>query len=80
MLASCPYFTTSRKFLAAGQTLDGVAAERFAIVSVVEGSLRSAGGRHFGKGSFPLLPRGAAQLTAVEDSTVLVVNQPGFPE
>jgi mannose-6-phosphate isomerase len=76
VLASCPYFTTSRKLLSAGQSLDGVAAERFAIVSVVAGTLRSAGGRHFGKGSFPLLPRGAAPLTAMEDTTVLVVNQP----
>jgi hypothetical protein len=49
---------------------------RFSILSVVEGELESGQGRRFSKGKFLLLPRDAAPLTAVENSTVLQVTLP----
>ena len=76
-LASCPYFKTDRKMLAAGETIANAEPERFSILSVIEGTLESAGGRRFPKGSFLLLPRGASALTALKDSAVLQVTLPG---
>jgi mannose-6-phosphate isomerase len=74
-LATCPYFKTDKKTLAAGETLANP-GDMFSIVSVVEGSLQSAEGRTFGKGRFLLLPKGACPLTAAEDSVVLQVTLP----
>ncbi len=76
VLARCPYFLTVRKALSEGHPLGAPAADRFALVSVVDGMLRSAGGRDFGKGSFLLLPRGAEPLTALTDTTALVITLP----
>jgi len=79
-LASCPYFRTDRKSLAAGATIANPDCGRFSILSVVEGVLESNGGRRFPKGSFLVLPRGGAPLKAPEDSTVLQVTLPvDFP-
>ena len=75
-LAACPYFKTDRQTLAAGQTLANPEAGKFAILSVVEGTLASAAGRRFNKGQFLLLPRAAAPLTALSDATVLLVTLP----
>ena len=75
-LASCPYFNTDRRTLAAGQVLSNPTAGQFAILSVVEGTLASAAGRHFTKGQFLILPRAAAPLTALEESSVLLVTLP----
>lgn len=75
-LASCPYFNTDQKSLPAGQVLTNPVAGQFAILSVVEGSLASAAGRHFGKGQFLILPRDGAPLTALEASSVLLVTLP----
>ncbi len=75
-LAACPYFRTDRLQLAAGGILSNPDPEKFSIVSVVEGSVKSAGGREFAKGSFLLLPKGAAPLAAEVDSTVLQVTLP----
>ena len=75
-LASCPYFNTDRKSLATGQSVAHPVAGQFAILSVVEGALASAAGRRFPKGSFLILPRDAAPLTALENSSVLLVTLP----
>ena len=75
-LASCPFFRTERKALAAGQTITNPQPGRFSILSVVDGELASAGGRTFGKGRFLLLPRAAAPLRATRDSTALQVTLP----
>jgi len=75
-LATCPYFLTDKKLLAAGQTIANPTPGEFSILSVVEGALASAAGRRFTKGRFMLLPRGAAPLTALEPSTVLQVTLP----
>ena len=76
MLASCAYFQTDRKSLAAGATVAPPEAGKFAILSVVEGAVESAVGRRFGKGEFLLLPRGTAPLRALADTTVLLVTLP----
>lgn len=76
VLASCAYFRTERKFASAGESIGNAAPGRFSILSVVEGLLESAGGRRFAKGSFLLLPRDAAPLRALEDSTVLRITLP----
>ena len=75
-LANCEYFKTDRFALKAGGTITNPDAEKFSIISVVEGSVKSAAGREFGKGSFVLLPRGVAPLTAAEDTTVLQITLP----
>lgn len=75
-LASCAYFKTDRRNLSAGRTVANPDAERFSILSVVEGELESAQGRRFGKGSFLLLPKGGTPLKAAVDSTVLQVTLP----
>ena len=74
-LAVCAYFKTDKKSLNSGDPLVNPDGD-FSIVSVVEGSLRSAEGRSFGKGQFLLLPKGAALVTAAEDSIVLQVTLP----
>lgn len=74
-LATCAYFKTDKKSLGAGETLANP-GDAFSIVSVVEGSLRSAEGRTFEKGQFLLLPKGASPVTAAEDSVVLQVTLP----
>ncbi len=75
-LATCAYFRTDRKSLAAGASLGNPDEARFSIVSVVDGCVRSQGGRTFAKGSFLLLPRGADPLEAVVPSTLLQVTLP----
>ena len=74
-LASCSYFKTDRKSLAAGQSIANPRDDRFSIISVVAGQLEGDG-RCFGKGQFVLLPRGAAPLTAMETSVVLQITLP----
>ena len=75
-LATCEYFQTDRKFLATGESITNPLADRFSIISVVEGRFESAGGQRFGKGSFILLPRDSSPLTALEDTTVLQITLP----
>ncbi len=76
ILATCPYFKTTRRSLAVGQCLAPPVAGQFAIVSIIDGLLASAAGRRFGKGAFLLLPRDAAPLVLLEDATVLLVTLP----
>jgi mannose-6-phosphate isomerase len=75
-LVSCEYFKTDKKSLVAGAAIANPVVGRFSILSVVEGELESGQGRRFSKGKFLLLPRDAAPLTAVENSTVLQVTLP----
>jgi mannose-6-phosphate isomerase len=75
-LASCDYFDTTRKSPSAGENIENPAADRFSIISVVDGCLKSANGIHLKKGAFALLPRGAAPLKACKDSAVLQVTLP----
>ena len=75
-LAQSEYFKTDRKTLIAGENLTNPFAGGFSIISVVEGSLESAGGKIFGKGKFLLLPKDGSPLKAQVDSTVLQVTLP----
>ncbi len=75
-LASCESFQTDRKFLAPGETIANPREDQFSILSVVDGRLESESGRSFCKGSFILLPRDAAPLIAIEDSTILQITLP----
>lgn len=75
-LASCEYFKTDRKVLAAGESIGNPRDDRFSIISIVDGLLESDGGRRFEKGRFLLLPRDGAPLKALEDSTVLQITLP----
>lgn len=77
LLAECEYFKTSRKTLAAGETLGNPLPDRFSILGVVEGTLTSDDGRSFSKGDFLLLPKGTTALIAGEASVVLQVELPG---
>jgi mannose-6-phosphate isomerase len=75
-LADCPWFKVDRRDLASGELLANPDSERFSIVSVVDGVVASSAGRRFGKGSFLLLPRGAAALAAVEAAILLQITVP----
>ncbi len=75
-LASCKYFKTDRKVVKQGLSIANPQADRFSIISVVEGQLESNAGRRFAKGSFVLLPRNAAPLKAANDTTVLQITLP----
>jgi len=75
-LASCTYFKTVRKALAAGETIANPDGGRFSILSVVGGMLESASGRRFAKGQFLLLPGNAQPLRALENAVVLQVTLP----
>lgn len=76
ILASCPYFKTERKQLAATEEIANPMSGKFSIISVVEGELESASGKRFVKGRFILLPQDAAPLRAVTEATVLQVTLP----
>jgi mannose-6-phosphate isomerase len=76
LLATCAYFSTARRNLNDGDTLTNPSPEGFSIISVVDGSLRSAAGRTFVKGDFLILPAGATCLTALSETTVLQVALP----
>ena len=73
-LACCEFFKTDKICLEEGASVGNPDPDRFSILSVVEGSLRSSSGRSFGKGSFILLPKGAAPLAAEETATVLQIT------
>jgi len=75
-LASCDHFETQRHILRPGDAIENPDARWFSIISVVSGALHSEGGHHFGKGSFMLLPRGAAPLTADQETTLLQITLP----
>jgi mannose-6-phosphate isomerase len=75
-LAACEYFKTDRKSLKAGESLTNPNAEKFSIISVVDGALKSADGRHFAKGQFILMPKASSPLIAEQNSTILQITLP----
>ena len=75
-LVSCPLFQIDRLVLSEGAALANPDPDRFSIVSVVSGEIRSADDRTFGPGDFLLVPRGAAQLEASQEATVLQTTIP----
>jgi mannose-6-phosphate isomerase len=77
VLASCPYFHTELLELAPGFPVGNPNPDRFSILSIVSGQIRSDGGSGFGKGDSLLLPKGARPLTAASASSVLRITLPG---
>lgn len=75
-LATCEFFKTDKISLESGQMISNPDAERFSILSIVEGTLVSEGGQRFNKGQFMLIPRHGTPLTALENTTVLQVTLP----
>ena len=75
-LARCEYFSVDQLELAEGTAVGNPNPDRFSIVAVVGGELRSQTGRSFGAGDFLLLPRGADQLTAASVATILQATIP----
>jgi hypothetical protein len=75
-LAACEYFKTDRKSLKAGESITNPNAEKFSIISVVDGALKSADGRHFAKGHFILMPKASSPLIAEQNSTILEITLP----
>lgn len=71
-LASCEYFTTTRRKLAEGESVSNPDPERFSLITVVSGSLEN---RHE-KGRTILLPRAAPPLNASEPSEILQITIP----
>lgn len=75
-LARCAFFQTDRLSLEKGDSIE-TSDEQFAVVIVLDGTLRSAQGRTFEKGAHLLLPRKAAPLTAASAmATALQVTVP----
>lgn len=77
-LADCEYFKTDQKSLKVGESIGNLHTDRFSILTIVEGELASDCGRRFQKGQFILLPRGAAALNVLADSSVLQISLPSF--
>lgn len=76
VLATCPYFKTSRRRLADGALVSNPDPRRFTIVGVVEGALISTDNRRFVKGDYFLLPQGAPPLVADGHTVALQVELP----
>jgi len=76
ILASCPYFIAERIDLAAGETADALDVDRFAILSILTGSLRCQSGRHLSRGRSLLLPRTCQMPVADEATTLLRITLP----
>ncbi len=75
-LASCEFFKVERLELPSGAALANPNPDRFSIVTVVDGELRSGGGATFQPGDFLVLPREADQLEASTSATVLQTTIP----
>lgn len=75
-LASCSYFRVERLHLSENTELNNPDPERFSIVTVISGELRSDDGKKYAPGDFLLLPRNAKPLTVSIPSTVLQTSIP----
>jgi len=76
ILVNCPYFKTERIDLVAGETACPIDMARFAIFSILAGSLRSPCGRRFTRGLSFLLPKSCQVPIAEETTTLLRVTLP----
>ncbi len=75
-LATCPHFQVDQLELSDGTSLGNPDSERFSIVTVISGNLKSSDGRIHGPGSFLLQPRNAAPLTVQGKTKVLQTTIP----
>ena len=76
VLANCEHFRLERHQFEAGTTLDRILRGRFAIITVVEGTLTSKG-ELFREGDFFLVPPGRGEnIAAPETGSVLLTTWP----
>jgi mannose-6-phosphate isomerase len=76
VVAECEFFKVEKMTLAPADQVSNETADRFAIFSVAEGSLRTPAGREFHKGDFFLLPCGSTRLTSTAHTTILRTTIP----
>ena len=76
VLAHCSHFHVERLELDSGSEVNNPDPERFSIVTVVRGELKSGDGRQHGPGEFLLLPRQSTPLVAASNSTILQTTIP----
>ena len=70
-LASCSYFQVDQLKLSANSKVTNPSPERFSILTVVTGVLKSSNGQRYKTGDFILLPRSAEPLTTESDALIL---------
>ena len=70
-LASCSYFQVDQLKLSANSKVTNPNPERFSILTVVTGVLKSSNGQRYKTGDFILLPRSAEPLTTESDALIL---------
>ncbi|HEX5789555.1 MAG TPA: type I phosphomannose isomerase catalytic subunit [Luteolibacter sp.] len=76
VLADCPHFHVERHDSLTGERIGNAGCSRFAILSILTGSLDSPDGRRFKAGDCVLLPRECGQLTASQAARVLRITLP----
>lgn len=69
-LASCEFFQVDQLELKSGEHVENT-NDRFSIITVISGELKSETGRLFSKGDFLILPRGKSRLAATSSAKVL---------
>ncbi len=74
-LASCEYFVVNQLHLPSNTTVQNP-DDRFSIITVVSGELKSEKSRTFRAGDFLILPRGGAPLTATTETKILQTHLP----
>ncbi len=79
-LASCEYFKTDLKKVTVGKSISNPCSDQFSIISIVDGALKSASGKIYGKGSFILLPRNGSPMSAIANSTILQISLPSLSD
>jgi mannose-6-phosphate isomerase len=75
VLAECPYFKTERLDLNPGEAAMPAAPDRFAILSILTGTLECDGTR-FGPGRTVLMPAGSKGLSAAAPANILRITLP----
>ena len=75
VIAECEFFRVEKLELTEGEKAGNREDGRFSIFSVAEGAVES-GGKRFGKGDFFLLPAGAGEIVASEESVLLRTTLP----
>lgn len=76
ILAECPYFRTDRHFVDAADAFTARDPDRFSILSMLSGCLKSWDGRSFYAGDTILLPRKSPALVASADTTIIEITLP----
>ena len=75
-LATCEYFTVDQLSLQDGDGISNPQADRFSILTVVSGTVKTPTGTQFSAGDFLLLPRHADPLVAHGETVVLQTTIP----